>query len=1194
MLTFASKHMHMKKDIRLYSLLRCLAVACVALLVAACGDGAREARVDSLNDASYAAHYRSLDATSRYAMRALALARSTGYGDGEAEALNNLAFVRIAHMDYPGAYALLDSVRHATDNQIELLVGDVQLMRLCQRQSDNKNFYHHNQRALSCLRRIAEDEAMLSPRQRSRMAYARSEYYIVLSTYLYYVGLKEKSSEALMNVDNEAELARDTAQTLAYLYNVGSGGMLHAKSHSELQQREFDYLMRCYMLSRQYRYAYWEANSMQAISEHIQRRTDRLALIADNEQEFDYINVDQVADSLLAGNLAERALTLFEKYGDVYQTAGSWRTLSEAYRSLGDYPSALICLDNALGRDTAINAAPDLVASIREQLSIVYSAMDDKPSSDYNRNVYLDLQERTRQDRQLEARAEQLDSSLVQLDMMIVAVVVMIVAVVAMLVYFGVLRHRRRSLFSPQRMHEPLALWNARATARLQECEERLETIGEQTAVARCQLDSYLCRGIEQRAKVWLASAVMPIINRMIHELQWLAANGSDKMSGKIDERLHDDRLDYVAQCLQTIEAYNSQLTRWIQLRRGDFSLHVESFRLEELFDTLRKSAAEYRMRGISLVVEPTDAVVKADRTLTLFMLNTIAENARRFTPSGGTVRVDCTSTERYVEIGIADNGCGMSQEQLSSLFTHSVLRDDSPHASGSAGNDGGGHGFGLLNCKGIIEKYRKISSLFAVCDIGATSRVGEGSRLFFRLPKGVARIIAAIAVMALSATTPSVAAKPLTDDILPATAAAAFADSAYFCNLRGDYTQTLAYADSCLTTLNRFVAARYPQLRRHRLLLTGDYPAVAAELVWLHDSVDVDFGVVLDVRNETAVAALALHRWALYSYNNAVYTQLFRERSADTSLPDYVRTMQRAESNRSVAMVMLVVLFVSIFPLYYIFYYRHRLYYHLCVSRLKRIADLLQADDSLQADNIERQIDALWTYDASAKNAPPAELTALVDETRRCIANYREQSTAFAAKEDLAADELRLVLADRDRLYVANNVLDNCLSALKHETMYYPSRLAQLAARDGKLSEVLEMAEYYRLIYSTLLAHASTTLESVRRLVKPQTAMRLLMDILRRKNNGVRPHIETDVCGDGYVVLDVTMDAMRLTPETAKSLFTPTTTDVDFLVCCQILRDIGETTGARACGIAAHAADDCHPTLITIKTTEKIWKNSL
>ena len=68
-------------------------------------------------------------------------------------------------------------------------------------------------------------------------------------------------------------------------------------------------------------------------------------------------------------------------------------------------PICYVCLQDALERNKAINQAPDLIASIREQLSVVYAAVNDKQGSDFNRNIYLDLQEQTRQDRYLESRA---------------------------------------------------------------------------------------------------------------------------------------------------------------------------------------------------------------------------------------------------------------------------------------------------------------------------------------------------------------------------------------------------------------------------------------------------------------------------------------------------------------------------------------------------------------------------------------------------------------------------------------------------------------------------------------------------------------------------------------------------------------------------------------------------------------------
>ena len=318
----------------IHTLLTLLPLAVAALLSVACSDPGNRVEVDRLNEVSYSYHYRNLDSTRAYAKRALEL--SQNYDDGRAEALNNLAFVEIARMNYARAFTILKSIPEQTDNQIEQLVSDVQLMRLCQRRSENKNFYHYLQHAQDCLKRIHEDEKLLDERQRARLIYARSEFAIVYSAYLYYLGQLRLSTEALMSIYAGGDVVRDTAQLLAYYYNVGSGGILSGTTHERVVQAEFDNLMRCYLLSRQYHYPYWEANSLQAISEHLQNDDDRRRLTADNLQEIDFVNVDQMPDSLLSGNLAQRALTLFEAYGDVYQTSGAWRTLSTSYRNIGD------------------------------------------------------------------------------------------------------------------------------------------------------------------------------------------------------------------------------------------------------------------------------------------------------------------------------------------------------------------------------------------------------------------------------------------------------------------------------------------------------------------------------------------------------------------------------------------------------------------------------------------------------------------------------------------------------------------------------------------------------------------------------------------------------------------------------------------------------------------------------------------
>ena len=428
-------------------------LVCLVMLIASCS-ASNDGKVAALNEKAYEAHYKSLDSTKIYAEKALSLV--TFESKEWAHAMNDMAFYYIAKMQYAEAERILDEVVENADDEIELMISRVQLMRLCQRKSQNKNFYHERHYALQHMKQIEKEYASLSATDRKRFVYARSEYWIVLSTYLYYIGQPRGASEAVLSIEEDALLMSDMPQLLTFYYNVGSGGILLGRQHDKILRTEFNYLIRCYMLARQCGYTYWEANSMQALSEKLQDESKREFLLKNYRPEINFLNVDYMPDTLLAGNLAERALDLFRKYGDVYQIAGAWRTLSEAFFKVGDNKSALICLNNAIANDTTINAAPDLVASIREQMSIVYSALDNKKLSDYNRNIYLDMQEYTRQDRMLEARAEQLDSSLRKQDIMIAIVIVAIILLIVAMAFFIYKTKKEAASFPIDSLLQPL------------------------------------------------------------------------------------------------------------------------------------------------------------------------------------------------------------------------------------------------------------------------------------------------------------------------------------------------------------------------------------------------------------------------------------------------------------------------------------------------------------------------------------------------------------------------------------------------------------------------------------------------------------------------------------------------------------------------------------------------------------------
>ena len=991
--------------------------------------------MDKLNSLSYTYHYRDIDSTEYYAKQALQA--SLSYDDGRAEALNGLAFVAMVRMDYHRADSLLVEAARQTDNQLELLVTYVQQMRLCQRRSKNREFYEYREKAVQAQKRINEERNQLTSRQLSRLRYAESEMAIVTSTYYYYVGLERQSVEALLQLDID-EVRHDTAQYLNYLYNVGAGGILTDGTPEDIHAEEVNYLNRCLSIAQRYHFTYFVAQALEGLADH-----------TGNWQQ------------------ADEALLLFRDYGDVYQIAGAYRTLASCYHAMGDDSRALTYLDSALV-DQRINQAPDLVASIREQLSVAYSAVNDKQHSDYNRNIYIDLQEQTRQDRELEARAGILDHAVNQLNIMIWAVLGAIVMLVFLLWLFNRLNKKSKE------------------DHRL---DDLLEEKNDEVAEARLRVEKNERRHLEQRAKVTQAMSILPLIDRILHEVKYL--DGEDMQ----------DHIQYIRELTENINEQNQLLTQWIQLRQGELNLHVESFPLQQLFDLVARSKTSFAMKGITLGVEPTSVTVKADRVLTLFMLNTLADNARKFTPKDGRVDISATETPDYVEISVSDTGCGMTDDQLAHVFDRKTITDKSATS----------HGFGLMNCKGIIEKYHKVSQIFSVCSLQAESQQGRGSRFFFRLPKGVVRLLV-IGCWLLALGHPLAAASQTTDDS-NLSRAHIFADSAYFSNVNGTYARTLQFADSCRHYLNAHYQSQHPD---GRLLMTrqGDNGTLPAEILWFHESLPTNYQIILDIRNEAAVAALALHEWSLYAYNNKVYTQLFKEMSADNTLADYCRTMQQSQTNKRIAVIVLLVLLVTIVPAYYMLYYRHRLY-----NRFRR--------ERMQLTNIE-----------------------------------------------MADDELHRAELEDSVLHVSNAVLDNCLSTLKHETMYYPSRIRQLVDA-GDVDSLTEVAAYYRDLYGILIRQAVDQVERIHLHIRPvqlygqavlgdENLLRYLFELLEVRGERIesRDMITSEVKDDKYVAFHI--------PHTAHSASSADGggDTLTTLLMRQIVRDHGEATNRRACGI--------------------------
>ena len=611
-------------------------------------------------------------------------------------------------------------------------------------------------------------------------------------------------------------------------------------------------------------------------------------------------------------------------------------------------------------------------------------------------------------------------------------------------------------------------------------------------------------------------------------------------------------------------------------MRRGELSIQVESFCLTELFDIINKSSASFERKGVRLIVEPTNDIVKADKALTLFMINTLSDNARKFTAEGGQVEIYSESFRDYVEIFVRDTGRGMSAEEVAHLFDKKAIIDEKDVSTSSNTES---HGFGLLNCKGIIEKYKKTSNLFQCCDLFVKSEENKGTTFSFRLPIGRLMSIALFLMTALS-----IPAKSSLD--LHLENATAYADSLYTSNINSDFSASLVFADSCIEELNHAYSITYPKGNNFLTIFdeeSNNFP----EIIWYRNGVNIDYGIILSLRNEAAVAALALHDWALYDYNNKTYTQLFRELSADNSISTYAKEIERSSADKKVAAVILSLLILLIILVFYFSYYQKHLRYQKLAERLNQINKILLS--SLTTEEKLSKISAIWPKNErqiqNINSKVYVDLISSVDSIETLLEDTLAIEKEMQDRVENDTDEINLLSFENDRLHVVNNILDNCLSTLKHETMYYPARLHRLLDEDIKdIKSIADMAVYYREVFTLLSMQASRQIGIA---LRPDNDSYNYLAFLLKKINQDKDISWRVVSKDGvHISYMIVLDKINLTPVQLQNIFTPETVDFRFLTCRQLVREIGEWTGLRMCGIDVSQADSLVQSGLCLKLT--------
>jgi signal transduction histidine kinase len=159
------------------------------------------------------------------------------------------------------------------------------------------------------------------------------------------------------------------------------------------------------------------------------------------------------------------------------------------------------------------------------------------------------------------------------------------------------------------------------------------------------------------------------------------------------------------------------------KLDSHEIVLHREPFNLSELVqDLVQKFQLKAKEKQINIVTNIQEELPFADADIALIerVLENLMENAIRYTPQGGSIRVVLTPEREDISVQVSDTGRGIPEEELPHIFNRFYQLDKSRKGEKHSG-------LGLAITKKILELHER--------SIEVTSSPGSGTTFSFHLP---------------------------------------------------------------------------------------------------------------------------------------------------------------------------------------------------------------------------------------------------------------------------------------------------------------------------------------------------------------------------------------------------------------------------------------------------------------------------
>lgn len=197
-----------------------------------------------------------------------------------------------------------------------------------------------------------------------------------------------------------------------------------------------------------------------------------------------------------------------------------------------------------------------------------------------------------------------------------------------------------------------------------------------------------------------------------------------------LDDELHLDEESVLGKLVQSITrnacSMNDELTRLSQasgvLITG-FQLQLKPVEIEAIIHGAASRIypkIQGKKQSLSLELPRSLPPVKADRMYLEGIVHALLDNASKFTPEKGKIKVSARRDASNLVVGVSDTGIGIPAEEQERIFQiHYQIVP--PGEEGSAG------GLGLAVIEPLLELHGG--------EIWLKSTVGQGSTFFFSLP---------------------------------------------------------------------------------------------------------------------------------------------------------------------------------------------------------------------------------------------------------------------------------------------------------------------------------------------------------------------------------------------------------------------------------------------------------------------------